>query len=75
MAQQQIAASTFDFNLRVRPAALVPLAIALANSHNCPHLTPFRSNVIASKLQSPNSNRRQAAEPFAFRRKTLLPIE
>jgi hypothetical protein len=30
MAQQQIAAPTFDFNLRVRPAALVPLAIALA---------------------------------------------
>jgi uncharacterized repeat protein (TIGR03803 family) len=30
MAQQQIAASTFDYNLRVRPVALVPLAIALA---------------------------------------------
>jgi uncharacterized repeat protein (TIGR03803 family) len=30
MAQQQIAAPTFDFNLRVIPAALVPLAIALA---------------------------------------------
>ncbi len=29
MAQQQIAASTFDLRLRVRPAALVPLAIVL----------------------------------------------
>jgi hypothetical protein len=29
MARRQIAASTFDSNLRVRPAALVPLAIGL----------------------------------------------